>query len=114
MAAEQIDPNAPVEPSSPAPPSPPKPKEKSKPATPPAKHLIVVNPLFKLLVAINIGLCLMTFAVMVAIWIWGSNENPAPRAQENLYNTCETVFKMTAGAFIGLLGGRAAAPDGKK
>ncbi len=29
-------------------------------------------------------------------------------------NACEHVFTLTAGAFIGLLGGRAAAPDSRQ
>jgi hypothetical protein len=37
-----------------------------------------------------------------------------PKAQERLMNACEHVFTLTAGAFIGLLGGRAAAPDTRR
>jgi hypothetical protein len=75
----------------------------------PRKPLITINPLFKLLVWVNSALCVVTFAGMVLLAAIAGE--PMTRAQEILATACETVFKMTAGAFIGLLGGRAAAPD---
>ena len=71
--------------------------------------VISINPLFKLLIWVNSGLCLLTFIGMVAM-AFIAPKDPTP-AQVQLSTACETVFKMTAGAFIGLLGGRAAAPD---
>jgi hypothetical protein len=46
------------------------------------------------------------------IWI-ATQADPLPKPRESLYNACEKIFTLTAGAFIGLLGGRAAAPDSK-
>ena len=69
---------------------------------------ITVNPMFSLLLWINSVLCVRTLGVMV----WSSTESdPLPKARERLFNACEHVFTMTAGAFIGLLGGRASIPD---
>ena len=73
--------------------------------------IITINPMFKLLLWINAALCVVTLGVM--IWI-AAGSDPLPKARENLYNACEKVFMLTAGAFIGLLGGRAAAPDSRR
>jgi hypothetical protein len=78
----------------------------AKAASPPS---ITINPMFKLLLWINAALCIVTLGVMV--WIAGFSDDPTPKARERLMNACEHVFTLTAGAFIGLLGGRAAAPD---
>ncbi len=66
--------------------------------------------MFKLLLWINALLCVVTFGAMV--WVAALPE-PLPKATDRLFNACEHVFTLTAGAFIGLLGGRAAAPDPK-
>jgi uncharacterized membrane protein YfcA len=80
----------------------------AKPSNP---ETITVNPMFKLLLWINAILCVVTLGVM----IWASTQpDPMPKAMERLVNACEHVFTLTAGAFIGLLGGRAAAPDPKQ
>lgn len=71
--------------------------------------VVSINPLFKLLIWVNAALCLLTFIGMV-VMAFVTSEKPTP-AQMQLATACETVFKMPAGAFIGLLGGRAAAPD---
>jgi len=73
------------------------------------KAIITVNPLFKLLLIINTTLSVVSLAIMVALAFFAPD--PLTKAQDQLLNACETVFKMTAGTFIGLLGGRAAAPD---
>ena len=71
---------------------------------------IAINPMFKLLLWINAALCVVTLAVMV----WAANKpEPISKTADRLFNACEHVFTLTAGAFIGLLGGRAAAPDAK-
>jgi len=75
----------------------------------PRKPAVTVNPLFKLLVIVNTALCVSTLVGMVLLACFAGD--PLSRAQERLLNACEHVFTMTAGAFIGLLGGRAAAPD---
>jgi hypothetical protein len=70
---------------------------------------VTFNPAFKALLWINAALCVVSLAVMVlATW---DTTDPMPKGRERLYNACEHVFTLTAGAFIGLLGGRAAAPD---
>jgi hypothetical protein len=74
----------------------------------PGTATLNISPMFKLLLWINSILCLATFAGM--IWVANLPE-PMPKAAERLFNACEHVFTLTAGAFIGLLGGRAAAPD---
>lgn len=71
------------------------------------KPAVTINPLFKLLLWVNSSLCLVSLTVM----IWTATEDPMSKGKERLYNACEHVFTLTAGAFIGLLGGRAAAPD---
>ena len=69
------------------------------------------NPMFKALIVINVALCLVTLATM----IWSASlADPMPKGPERLFNTCEHVFTLTAGAFIGLLGGRAASPDARR
>ncbi len=70
--------------------------------------VVTINPLFKLLIVINLSLSVICLCVMVTLGLAA----PTPsELQRQLYGACETVFKMTAGAFIGLLGGRAASPD---
>ncbi len=73
---------------------------------------VTINPMFKLLLWINGALCAVTLGVM--IWIAASPDDPLPKARERVLNACEHVFTLTAGAFIGLLGGRAAAPDSRR
>jgi uncharacterized membrane protein YfcA len=77
-----------------------------------ANPSITINPMFKLLLWINGALCIITLGIMV--WIASYVEEPIPKARERLMNACEHVFTLTAGAFIGLLGGRAAAPDTRR
>jgi hypothetical protein len=90
-------------------------KQPAPPATAPVSppvssaETITVNPMFKGLLWINGGLCLVTLAIMV--WAKSDATKEALAAREPLFNACEKVFTLTAGAFIGLLGGRAAAPD---
>jgi hypothetical protein len=72
--------------------------------------VVTINPMFKLLLWINAALCVVTLGAM--IWL-ATLPEPLPKAAERLFNACEHVFTLTAGAFIGLLGGRAAAPDPK-
>ncbi len=79
------------------------------PSTPRAKAPISFNPMFNLLIIINALLCTITLGVM--IWVASDSADPMPKGKERLFNACEHIFTLTAGAFIGLLGGRAAAPD---
>ncbi len=69
------------------------------------------NQSFKLLLWINGVLCAATCGIMV--WI-STTDDPLPKARERLLNSSDHVFTLTAGAFIGLLGGRAAIPDPRR
>jgi hypothetical protein len=74
-----------------------------------AQPVVTINPLFKLLIVINLSLCVVSLVVMVVVGL--TAVQPITELQRQLYSACETVFKMTTGAFIGLLGGKAASPD---
>jgi hypothetical protein len=78
----------------------------------PAKKQFTVNihPMFKLLLVINSVLCVVTLLVMIYLGTIITDEK-TPILQERLFNACEKIFTLTAGAFIGLLGGRAASAD---
>ncbi len=69
------------------------------------------NPYFKTLLIINVLLCVTTLGVM----LWASSherdDGDMPKAKERVFVICQFVFASTSGAFIGLLGGRAAVPD---
>jgi hypothetical protein len=67
----------------------------------------VVNPTFKWAVIINCIICAATLIIMVCLALFSSQDKLA----EKLFFTCEKVFTLTAGAFIGLLGGKASGPD---
>jgi hypothetical protein len=71
--------------------------------------VVISNPLFKWIVIINAILCFGTLTILIVLAI--TAPNPMTKAQENLSGICEKVFIMTAGAFLGLLGGRASGPD---
>lgn len=71
---------------------------------------VTINAMFKLMLWINGAMCAVTLGV---VWLAATSDEPLPKARERLMNACEHVFTLTAGAFIGLLGGRAAAPDGR-
>ncbi len=71
--------------------------------------VVSINPMFKLLIIINLTLCGFCLIVMVTVGLTATRE--PTELQRQLYGACETVFKMTAGAFIGLLGGKASQPD---
>jgi hypothetical protein len=75
----------------------------------PAKPIAISNPYFKLLLGINAVMWVVTSVVMVCAAFLGPD--PLTKTQEQLYGAFEKVFFMTSGAFIGLLGGRAATPD---
>jgi hypothetical protein len=52
---------------------------------------------------------------VVTLTVWCATaamtgEHPT-KIQERLADGCETIFKMATGALIGLVGGRAGAPD---
>ena len=59
---------------------------------------------FRLIFFGNSILCLLTF---IGMFVSSIIEIKHEQLQTELYNTLSTVFKLSAGAFIGLLGGRA-------
>ena len=71
-----------------------------------AKAPITINPTFKWAVIINAALCIVSLVVMCAAAGLSGNSNVLA---ERLFGVCEKVFTLTAGAFVGLLGGRAGA-----
>jgi hypothetical protein len=73
------------------------------------KAKLYINPLFKLLLIVNSALCVASGAVMIVMAI--TVPDPMTKAQDRLLNDFGHVFTVTTGAFIGLLGGRAGAPD---
>jgi hypothetical protein len=90
--------------------------EASTPKNPPPKRrtfpVLTVNRMFVLLLAINGLIWLGTFAVMAVIAATAPvDPQQMPKIRSDLYSTCEKVFMLSSGAFIGLLGGRAGAPD---
>jgi hypothetical protein len=72
---------------------------------------VAVAPFFKWLLAINGAVCATCLALMT--WVAGTTPDPMPKAKERLLMVCENAVALTVGTFIGLLGGRAAAPDQK-
>lgn len=72
-----------------------------------AKAPATINTTFKWAVIVNAILCFLTLAVMCSAAVLGSDSN---LLLERLFSVCEKTFLLTAGAFVGLLGGRAAGP----
>lgn len=73
------------------------------------KLSVTINPSFKVAVIINAILCIATGITILVLAL--KQQDPVPKLQEQLFNSCDKIFMLTAGAFIGLLGGRAAKPD---
>lgn len=73
-----------------------------------AKKTVISNPLLKLIIKINVWIFIACFAgLFVTTYAPAQHEARV----EKLHWICEHVLYMSAGAFFGLLGGRAAAPD---
>jgi hypothetical protein len=77
------------------------------PASKASVPVAVVNPTFKWAVIINCIICPSTLIIMLGLALFSTQDKLA----EKLFFTCEKVFTLTAGAFIGLLGGKASGPD---
>ena len=73
------------------------------------RAIAVSNPLFKVLLRIIVGVLFGSLIGMGALAFFGPNEETA--FQRQFAAMCDTGFKMTLGAVVGLLGGRAAKPD---
>ena len=74
---------------------------------------VTINRLFKTLLWINAGMWVTTGLLMAWIGLSAPADGQVPELRRDLFKTCEKVFVLTSGTFIGLLGGRAAAPDPK-
>ena len=85
------------------------PKARAKPRS---KYTASSNPLFNVLLIINSARCVVCLVVMV--WTVADGAEPMPTGKARLFEVCSHVFTLTAGAFIGLLGGRAAFPEPTK
>ena len=70
---------------------------------------VTLNPLFKWAIIANVSICAVCFIGMIIVLVIGVD--PLSQVQERFYGTCEKAFYLTTGAFVGLLGGRAAKPD---
>jgi hypothetical protein len=69
----------------------------------------VSNPLFNLLLCIVVGICLLSFAGACALAFAVSDQGT--EFQRQFASMCDMGWKLTLGAVVGLLGGRAAKPD---
>lgn len=71
--------------------------------------IAVTNPLFKILLWIIVS---VLFASLIGMGVLAFFA-PSPQTdfQKQFAGMCDTGFKMTLGAIVGLLGGRAARPD---
>lgn len=74
-----------------------------------SRPIAIASPLFKLLLWIVVGVLFASLIGMGLLAFYGS-ETPTD-FQRQFASMCDTAFKMTLGAVVGLLGGRAARPD---
>jgi hypothetical protein len=70
---------------------------------------ITKNRLFAALIRLVSGFALLGFLVLVLLAFFG--KEPPTQLQSRLADVCYFVITASIGALIGLLGGRAAAPD---
>ncbi len=73
------------------------------------RAIAVSNPLFKLLLWIIVGVLFASLIGMALLAFLAPKEQTD--FQRQFASMCDTGFKMTLGAIVGLLGGRAARPD---
>jgi hypothetical protein len=72
------------------------------------RKVVVSTTYFKLLLWINVALCVATLLTMIGLASFVAEE--LNRHQQMLFNTCKKIFTLTAGTLIGLLGGKAGSP----
>jgi hypothetical protein len=85
-------------------------KQNSSSSPKPPKPIAVSNPLFKVLLWIIVGVLFASLLGMGLLAFLASKEQT--EFQRQFASMCDTGFiKMTLGAIVGLLGGRAARPD---
>lgn len=77
-----------------------------EPAKSPA---IVSSPPLKTIILINLCIFGLSAIVMIAVAFFG--KEPLSPAQDKLFISFEKLLTFTGGAFIGLLGGKAASPS---
>ncbi|MBV9122054.1 MAG: hypothetical protein JO112_01680 [Planctomycetes bacterium] len=75
-----------------------------------ARPVTVLNPMFRLLLAINGAIFLLTFGTLVLLSCLAGE--PLTKAQGVLLQVSEYLCTTTAGAFIGMLGGKAGNAEG--
>lgn len=99
-------------------PEPPTPSDAAKPPAKPARRkkagqrawpVVTKNRMFAALVCGVFAFTLLAFVTAVALAVFG--RNPPSPGEQQLAALCDFVIKVGFGAIIGLLGGRAAAPD---
>lgn len=73
------------------------------------RAIAVSNPLFKMLVWIVVVVLFASLLGMGLLAFFGAKEQT--EFQRQFASMCDTGFKTTLGAIVGLLGGRAASPD---
>lgn len=74
-----------------------------------SRSIAVSNPLFKVLLWIIVGVLFACLTGMGLLAFFAPHEQTD--FQRQFASMCDTGFKMTLGAVVGLLGGRAARPD---
>lgn len=88
--------------------------EESKPPAPPRTRrtglpVITQNRLFTLLILIVTAAFVLSLVGLGLLAIFG--KEPPTTLQTKFADACDFTVKVTLGALVGLLGGRAAAPD---
>lgn len=72
-----------------------------------AGKIAAINPTFKAAIIANSVICVCCFIGMLVVAYY------PPKTPVDVYGPLKDVFILTAGAFVGLLGGRAGVPDQK-
>lgn len=98
----------------------PPPGESEKPELPARKPrksrtpVARIGPLFKIALILNALICFSCLATMIGLtFAVPAESRDVPKHYERLFAICSHTFSLTAGAFLGLVGARAAAGDAK-
>jgi hypothetical protein len=92
-----------------APPPSDKPPRQPAPKRPTALPVITQNRLFAGLIVIVTAAFLLSLVGLAVLAMFGND--PPTALQTKFADACDFTLKVTLGALVGLLGGRAAAPD---
>lgn len=87
----------------------PEPTPASKPRRKRALPVITQNRMFVFVICIVTGFAVASLACLAVLALTSSD--PPTTMQNRLAEVCDFVIKVSFGALVGLLGGRAAAPD---